>query len=77
MQSNSADQSQAAPDLTPRVDIWVENGNLSVVIVNASIIEYQGSLVPGLSLNTLAAISLAEDILSRAREVIQESIENE
>jgi hypothetical protein len=65
----AADDSQVAD--YPTADVWADDGKVSMVIVNASIIEYQGNLVPGLALSVSGAMKFAETILEKAREAME------
>lgn len=60
----------------PTADVWEDDGQISMVIVNASIIEYNGNLVPGLALSPVGAIKFAEAILEKARNALEKSDED-
>ncbi len=59
---------------SPRVDIWANDGEpcISLVIVNAPIIEYgnKSELTPGISLSPAGAINVAVALLSSAAVIL-------
>ncbi len=59
-------QEMETEEQTPRVDTWAADGKVALIIVRASIIEYEGDLVPGLNLTVRGAMELARDLLSHA-----------
>lgn len=62
-------------DPTPIADVWADSGCVSLVIRNASIIEYEGELTPGVALTPVGAMKLAEALLENARRVMEEQAE--
>lgn len=60
---------------TPEVATWVDEGFVSLVVRGATVIEFEGELVPGLALNPYKAIEVAEMLLAAARKAMLETEE--
>lgn len=56
----------------PEIDLWAEDGCISLVIRKAKVIEYKEELTPGLCLSPMGAISLAEALLAKAKEAMEQ-----
>lgn len=55
--------------------MWVDDGFVSLVVRKATVIEFEGELVPGLALNPYKAIEVAEMLVSAARKAMLENEE--
>lgn len=58
-----------------RVDTWVDNERVTLVLVGSSIIEHEGELVSGIGLSVRGAIELAHTLLGYAMKIEDEKVE--
>lgn len=61
----------------PILDTWVQDGMIAMVIRNASIIESQGELVPGMSLSIPAALGVIANLTGQIMAALSSEGESE
>lgn len=66
-------QTQEPPrDNAPTIDLWAQErtNSVSFIIRNSEIIEHDGELMPGISMQPLEAIEFAQALLAKASEIL-------